>query len=80
MRPSARNHCTLSICFGGKGGASPTHYAWGTHGVCKVDMDFYIALHGSCFMITLTILINQTLGGRSNTNLGDHGTPKSHNH
>ena len=38
------------------------------HDGCKVYMDSYMALNGSCFTITL----KNTLGGRSNTNPGDH--------
>ena len=51
---------------------------------CKMDgkvyMDSYIALNGSCFMVTWTIFNNPCFGGRSNTKPGDYGTPNDHNH
>ena len=45
---------------------------------CKVYMDSYMALNGSCYMVTWTIFKNHLLEGRPNTKLGDHGTPNSH--
>ena len=38
----------------------------------------YMALNGSCFMVTWTILKKPPLGDRSNTKLGDHGTSNVH--
>ena len=47
---------------------------------CKVHMNFYIALNGSCFMVTWTLFKTHLLGVGFNTKLGDHGTRRSHNH
>ena len=33
---------------------------------CKVYIDSYMALNGSCFMVTLNILKNNLFGGRPN--------------
>ena len=46
---------------------------------CKVYMDSYMALDGSCFDGHLNYFQKPTLGGRSNTKLGDHGTLNAHN-
>ena len=46
---------------------------------CKVYMDSYMALNGSCFMITWNTFEQPPLGGRSNTKLGDHGISNAHN-
>ena len=46
---------------------------------CKVYMDSYKALNGSCFMVTWTIVKKPLLGGRPNTKLSDHGTPNARN-
>ena len=52
----------------------------GTNGVCeskmdvKVYLDSHVALNGSHFVVTWTILQNHPLGGGPNTKLGDHGT------
>ena len=42
---------------------------------CKVYMGFYMALNGSCFMVTWTVFKNHLL----DTKPGDHGTPNAHN-
>ena len=81
----ASNHCNSSICFGGKGGAGPTHYAWGTNGVSECNMDVkstWISTWHQRIMFHdyFDSIQKSTLGGRPNTNPGDHGTPKSHNH
>ena len=50
-------------------------------GGCKVYMDSYLALNGSCFVIAWIIFKNRfLLVGRPNTKRGDQGTPNAHNH
>ena len=54
-------------------------------GVCgcnldvKVCMDSYMAFDGSCFVVTWIVSQKPSLGGRSNTKPGDHGTLDAHN-
>ena len=61
-----------------------SHCAWGTNRVseCKMDvkvyMDSYMALNGSCFMLTWTIFKNRLLEIGLTQNQGDHGTLKAH--
>ena len=43
-------------------------------------MDSYVALNGSCFMVTWAIFEKLALGGRPNTKPGDHGTMNVHNY
>ena len=45
----------------------------------KVYMDSYVALDGSCFMVSWIIFKHHLLWGRSNTEPGDHDTPNAHN-
>jgi hypothetical protein len=43
-------------------------------------MGSYMALNGSCFMVTWIIFQNPPLGGsRPNSKPGDHSTPDTHN-
>ena len=90
MRLRAPDHITSSTLIGGKGGASipsslPSQYTWGTNGVCecqdgcKVYMDLYKALNGSCFMVTWGYFQKPFLGGRPNTKPRDQCTPNAHN-
>ena len=68
-RLRAHGYYTWSTLIGGKGKAGssllhttlegPTEYVNAIE--CKVYMDFYIALNGSCFMITWTIFKNYLL-------------------
>ena len=44
---------------------------------CKVYMDSYIALNGSCFMVTWTIFQKPPPGGKPNTKPRDQGTPNA---
>ena len=46
---------------------------------CKVYMDSYMSLNGSCFMVTWTIFKKPYLEVRFETKLGDHDTPNAHN-
>ena len=50
---------------------------------CNVYMDSYMALNGSCFVVTWIISCfmfqKPPFGGRPNTNRGDHGTMSAHN-
>jgi hypothetical protein len=78
-----------ALSFGGKGGAGPSlpsHYAWGTNGVCvckmdgcKVYVDSYMASNGSCFMVTRINFKQPPLRGRPDPLSGDHDTPNAHN-
>ena len=70
MRLRAHDHYTSSTLIGGKGGAGPSSLhtirlrdqwnLWMQDG-CKVYMDSYTALNGSCFMVTWTIFPNHLL-------------------
>ena len=60
-RLRAHDHCTLSTLIGEKGGAGPSSLDTMLQGpleyvnarwMCKVYMDSYVALNGSCFMVT----------------------------
>ena len=67
-RLRAHDQYTSSTLIGGKRRSRSrfaAHYAWGTNGGsmwmpdgCKVYMDPYVALNGSCFMVTWTIFKN----------------------
>ena len=46
---------------------------------CKVYMDSYMASNGFVFHGHLDYFRKLLLGGRPNTNPGDHGTPNAHN-
>ena len=46
---------------------------------CKVYMDSYMALNGSCVHGHLDYFQKSPLEGRPNTKLGDHGTPNARN-
>ena len=48
----------------------PTEGVCGLQDGCSIYMDSYMALNGSCFMVTWTIFKKP----------GDHGTPNTHNH
>ena len=65
--------CSLHTTLGGT-----TEYMWMQDG-CKVYVDSYVALNGSCFMVIWTIFKNVLFRGRPNTKLGDHGTPNVQN-
>jgi hypothetical protein len=64
-----------------------SHYAWGTNELsmwmqdgCKVCMVSYMALCGSCFMVTWILFKNSSFGDRLNTKAGGlRGTPNTHN-
>ena len=49
-------------------------------GGCKVNMESSMALNGITFHGHLDYCQKPPLGGRPNTNPGDHGTPNAHNH
>ena len=68
----ARDHCTSSIVIGGKGGAGEVRFTlqlrdqlcmWMQDG-CKVYMDSYTTLNGSCSTITWNIFRKPPFGGR----------------
>jgi hypothetical protein len=46
---------------------------------CKVYMDSYMTLDGSCFHGHLDCFQKSSLGGKLNTKLKDHVTPNAHN-
>jgi hypothetical protein len=46
---------------------------------CKVHMDTFMVLNGSCFMVTWTIFKNCLLKVGLTQKLGDHFTPNVHN-
>jgi hypothetical protein len=90
-RLRTRDRYTSSTIIDGEGGSGPsslhTTLAWGTNGVweCKMDVKStwihsYMALNGSCFMVTWTILQKPYGGGRPNSKSRHHGTLNAHNH
>ena len=70
-RLRAHDHCTSTTLIGGRSPSrskfATSHYAWGTNGVCECEMDCnvymdsYMALNGSCFMVTWTVVKNHLL-------------------
>ena len=84
MRLRGRDHCTWSTLIGRKGWASPSSFTlrlrdqrsmWMQNG-CIVYMDIYMALNGSCFMVTWIIFKNHLLEVGLTQN---QGTPNAHN-
>ena len=66
-RLNARDHYNSSTLISGKGGASPSSLHTALEGLteymngCKVYIYSYMALNGSCFMVTWTIFNNHLL-------------------
>ena len=61
-----------------------SHYARGTNGVCECKLDVKSAWISTWHRMDhvndhLDYFQKSRLGGRSNTKLGDHGTPNTHN-
>ena len=64
-----------------------SHYTWGTNGVCMWMQDGCKRLHGFLLDIEWTMFHGHLdnswkspLGGKFNTQSGDHGTPNAHNY
>ena len=87
MRLRACDHYTSSTLIGGKGGAGPSSLPTPLEGPTEyVNARWMWSLHGCLHGIKwimfhghLDYFQKPPLGGRSNTKLGDHGTPNAHN-